>query len=44
MDLNLSNFNSSDLFIDLEKISNDNYLNIIVFYITKSELRPENFE
>ena len=43
LDLNLENFNSSDLNISINKVSNDSYLNVFDQYITKSKLRPSNF-
>ena len=43
LDLSLENFNSSDLNISINKVSNDSYLNVFDQYITKSKLRPGNF-
>ncbi|MBD1134500.1 organic solvent tolerance protein [Pelagibacterales bacterium SAG-MED48] len=43
LDLSLENFNSSDLNISIQKVSNDTYLNVFDQYITKSKLRPGNF-
>ena len=43
LDLSLENFNSSDLNISINKVSNDSYLNVFDQYITKSKLRPDNF-
>jgi len=42
-DLNLDNFNSSDLKLSIKKVSNDTYLKIFEQHITKSNLRPDNF-
>ena len=43
LDLNLENFISSNLALSLEKVSNDSYLQIFDTHITKSKVRPENF-
>ena len=43
LDLSLENFNSSNLNISINKVSNDSYLNVFDQYITKSKLRPANF-
>mgnify|MGYP007054318468 FL=1 len=43
LDLSLENFNSSDLNMSIQKVSNDTYLNVFNQYVTKSTLRPENF-
>ena len=43
-DLNLNNFKSSDLKLSLRKVSNDTYLKIFDPHITKSTLRPDNFD
>ena len=43
LDLNLENYISSDLEISLERVSNDNHLKVFDPYITKSILRPKNF-
>ena len=43
LDLSLENFNSSDFNISINKVSNDSYLNVFDQYITKSKLRPGNF-
>ncbi len=43
-DLNLENYNSSDLKLSLRKVSNDTYLKIFDPHITKSTLRPGNFD
>ena len=44
LNLNLGNYISSDLKLSLEKVSNDKYLKIFDPYITKSILRPNNFD
>ena len=44
LDLNLQNYNSSDLKLSLENVSNDKYLKIFDTHITKSKLRPSNFD
>jgi len=43
-DLQLEDFDSSDLKLSIKKISNDTYLKIFDQHITKSSLRPENFD
>ena len=43
LDLSLENFNSSDLNMSIQKVSNDTYLNVFDQYVTKSTLRPGNF-
>ena len=43
LDLSLENFNSSDLNMSIQKVSNDTYLNVFDQYVTKSTLRPVNF-
>ena len=43
LDLNLEKFTSSTLNMEIEKVSNDSYLNVFDQYITKSNLRPSNF-
>ncbi len=43
VDLNLNNFNSSDLTLSLEKVTNDTYLKVFEQYITKSKVRPSDF-
>ena len=42
IDLNLDNFNSSNLFISTEQVSNDTYLKVFDAHITKSNARPKN--
>ena len=44
LDLGLENYILSDFKISVEKVSNDNYLKIFDPYITKSSLRPDNFD
>ena len=43
-DLNLENYNSSNIKLSLKKVSNDNYLKIFDQHITKSNLRPNEFD
>ena len=43
-DLKLDDFDSSDLKLSLKRVSNDTYLKIFDQHITKSSLRPENFD
>ena len=43
-DLNLENYNSSNLKLSLKKVSNDTYLKIFDQHITKSNLRPDDFD
>ncbi|MDB3886543.1 organic solvent tolerance protein [Candidatus Pelagibacter sp.] len=43
-DLQLEDFDSSNLKLSIKKISNDTYLKIFDQHITKSSLRPENFD
>ena len=43
-DLNLENYNSSNIKFSLKKVSNDNYLKIFDQHITKSNLRPNEFD
>jgi LPS-assembly protein len=43
-DLQLEDFDSSDLKISIKKVSDDTYLKIFDQHITKSSLRPENFD
>ena len=42
--LNLENYNSSDLELSLNKVSKDTYLKVFDQHITKSTLRPDNFD
>ena len=42
LDLNLEQFQSSKLFLSIEKVTNDTYLKVFDTHITKSDLRPEN--
>ena len=43
-DLNLENYNSSNIKLSLKKVSKDNYLKIFDQHITKSNLRPNEFD
>ena len=43
-DLKLDDFDSSDLKLSLKRVSNDTYLKVFDQHITKSSLRPENFD
>jgi LPS-assembly protein len=43
-DLNLENYNLSNIKLSLKKVSNDNYLKIFDQHITKSNLRPDDFD
>jgi len=43
-DLQLEDFDSSDLKLSIKKVSNDTYLKIFDQHITKSSLRPDNFD
>ena len=43
-DLNLENYNSSNIKLSFKKVSNDNYLKIFDQHITKSNLRPNEFD
>ena len=43
LDLKLENYNSSNLSMSINKVSNDSYLNVFDQYITRSNLRPSNF-
>ena len=43
LDLNLDNFQKSEITSSIEKVSNDKYLKVFENYITNSELRPSNF-
>jgi len=42
-DLNLEDYNSSELSISYEKVSADNYLNIFDQYLNRSKVKPKNF-
>ena len=44
LNLNFENYISSDLKLSLEKVSNDKYLKIFDSHLTKSILRPGNFD
>ena len=43
LDLKLENFNSSNFEMSINRVSNDSYLNVFDQYITKSNLRPLDF-
>ena len=43
LDLNLEKFTSGTFNMEIKKVSNDSYLNVFNQYITKSKLRPGNF-
>tara|TARA_B100001057_G_scaffold499953_1_gene612688 strand:- start:574 stop:3663 length:3090 start_codon:yes stop_codon:yes gene_type:complete len=43
LDLKLENYNSSNLKMSISQVSNDSYLNVFDQYITKSNLRPNDF-
>ena len=43
-DLNLKNFNESEIQANFERVSNDKYLKVFNNFITDSELRPNNFD
>ena len=43
-DLNLENYNSSNLKLSFKKVSNDIYLKLFDQHVTKSNLRPDNFD
>ena len=44
LDLDLKEFDSSKLTVSIEQVSNDTYLKIFDAHITKSTLRPDNFD
>ncbi len=44
LNLGLENFESSNLTVSIEQVSNDTYLKIFDPHITKSILRPDNFD
>ena len=44
MDLQLENFKKSDLFLSIEKVSNDTYLKIFDDNIAAKSLKPNNFD
>jgi LPS-assembly protein len=43
LNLKLENYNSSNLIMSINRVSNDSYLNVFDQYITKSNLRPSDF-
>ena len=42
LDLKIDEFENSNLFLSIEQVSNDTYLNIFETHLTKSEARPDN--
>ena len=44
LDLGLNSFNSSDLSIFIQRVSNDNYLKIFEPHIVKSSVKPTSFD
>ena len=44
LDLELDNFNSSNLSISTQRVSNDNYLKIFEPHIVKSSIKPNSFD
>ena len=44
LDLELDNFNSSDLSISVQRVSNDNYLKIFEPHIATSSVKPKSFD
>ena len=44
MDLDIEEFDSSKLIVSVEQVSNDTYLKVFDAHITKSILRPDNFD
>ena len=44
LNLDLKEFDSSKLTMSIEQVSNDTYLKIFDAHITKSILRPDNFD
>ena len=44
LDLNFDNYNSSNLKLSLKNVSNDTYLKIFDQHMTKSSLRPDDFD
>ena len=43
LDLKLENYNSSHFEMSINRVSNDSYLNVFNQYVTKSNLRPSDF-
>ena len=44
LDLNLNNFNNSDFFLSLKKVTNDTYLKIFDSNLYKNKLTPDNYD
>ena len=44
LELDFNNFNTSKLSMNIEQVSNDTYLKIFDAHITRSKLRPDNFD
>ena len=44
LDLNLNNFNKSDFFLSLKKVTNDTYLKIFDSNLFKNKLTPDNYD
>ena len=44
LDLNLNNFNNSDFFLSLKKVTNDTYLKIFDSNLFKNKLTPDNYD
>ena len=44
LDLNLDNFNNSDFFLSLKKVTNDTYLKIFDSNLFKNKLTPDNYD
>ena len=44
LDLNLDNFNNSDFFLSLKKVTNDTYLKIFDSNLYKNKLTPDNYD
>ena len=44
LDLNFKEFETSDLSLSVERTNNDTYLKIFESHLTKSDLRPQNFD
>ena len=42
LDLKIDEFENSNLFLSIEQVSNDTYLNVFDTHLTKSEARPDN--
>ena len=44
LDLKLSGFDQSNLFFQLEQVSNDTYLKVFDTHVANSEAKPDNLE